>query len=103
MLADVTKINAVRSSTVSTSVSYKSDFKWLQEKKSKGLRAGKRGGQAKDSPYSIHFPGYVAWRWFHNAAEKYAGVPSWMNHIFWYAVACIPRQNSGRSRKFTDV
>ncbi|GFT29593.1 hypothetical protein TNCV_4890471 [Trichonephila clavipes] len=61
MTAGVMAICAVRSSTVTTGVSYTSDFMWLQKKKSKGLRwSGERGRQAADPSRPIYLPGYVA-------------------------------------------
>ncbi|GFT30396.1 hypothetical protein TNCV_2376901 [Trichonephila clavipes] len=39
-----TTIRSVRSSTAATGVSYTSDFRWPQKKKSKGLRSGEHAG-----------------------------------------------------------
>ncbi|GFW06391.1 hypothetical protein TNCV_4774251 [Trichonephila clavipes] len=44
MSAETTSNRAVRSSTVAICVSYISDFRLSQKKKSKGLRSGKREG-----------------------------------------------------------
>ncbi|GFT82534.1 hypothetical protein TNCV_1633411 [Trichonephila clavipes] len=45
-------ICVVRSSPEAIRVSYTSDFRWPQKKKSKGLRSGKWGGQETSSPWS---------------------------------------------------
>ncbi|GFW68985.1 hypothetical protein TNCV_2918831 [Trichonephila clavipes] len=54
-------IQAMRSSTVATSISHASDFGFLHKQKLKGLRCGERGGQETSPPHPIHLPGYVAW------------------------------------------
>ncbi|GFT68583.1 hypothetical protein TNCV_1841811 [Trichonephila clavipes] len=76
MLAEATTIHAVKSITIATGVSYISDFRWPQKKKSKGMRCGQLEGQATGSPSPIHFPGYVTWWWLRTAIEKCAGAPS---------------------------
>ncbi|GFV59838.1 hypothetical protein TNCV_4739661 [Trichonephila clavipes] len=48
-------IRAMRSSIVTTGISYTSDFRWFK-KKSKEQRSGKREGQAAGTPLSIHLP-----------------------------------------------
>ncbi|GFW86750.1 hypothetical protein TNCV_2809051 [Trichonephila clavipes] len=49
MPAEVTTIHVMRSSSVSTCVSYERDFRSLQKKKSKGYRSGQRGGHQQVS------------------------------------------------------
>ncbi|GFV96744.1 hypothetical protein TNCV_3388371 [Trichonephila clavipes] len=62
-------MSVVRSSiTVDSGVSYISNCKWLQKKKSKGLKSWEQGGKTTSPPRPINLPGYVAWR--------YAGVIS---------------------------
>ncbi|GFU17543.1 hypothetical protein TNCV_616981 [Trichonephila clavipes] len=56
MSAKIKTICAVRSCPITTSVSYISDFRWFQTKKFKGLRTGKRGGQAT-GPFPNPLPG----------------------------------------------
>ncbi|GFX42930.1 hypothetical protein TNCV_5072941 [Trichonephila clavipes] len=63
MSAEVTMIHALRSSTVDIGVSHTCDLWQPQEKKFKGFRSRKRGGQAISPPHSILLPEYVAWRW----------------------------------------
>ncbi|GFU14230.1 hypothetical protein TNCV_3579071 [Trichonephila clavipes] len=70
VLAKATTIHGLRSSTVSTSVSYTSDFRWPQKKKSKELRSGELGGKETDPPRPISLLGYVKSRWFHPAVSR---------------------------------
>ncbi|GFT27075.1 hypothetical protein TNCV_4675941 [Trichonephila clavipes] len=62
----------MKCSIVDTGVSYTSDSRRPQKKKSKGLRSGERGAQAIDPPCSVHLPGCAAWRCLHPAIEKCA-------------------------------
>ncbi|GFX72280.1 hypothetical protein TNCV_4552021 [Trichonephila clavipes] len=59
MSAEATTIRVMRSSSVVTGVSHISDFRWPQKKKLKGLRSGKRGGQATGPSHPIYLPGYI--------------------------------------------
>ncbi|GFT31396.1 hypothetical protein TNCV_608291 [Trichonephila clavipes] len=76
----------MRAGRSSTGVYYTSKFKWLQKKKSKGLRSGERGDQATGT-----------------TIERSAGVPSCRNPAFWCAVAGILCSNSERRGNFAYV
>ncbi|GFS76661.1 DUF4817 domain-containing protein [Trichonephila clavipes] len=60
MSAERTPIRRVISANVVTGVPNTNDFRWLQKKKSKGLRSRELGNQAKGPSRSIHLPKYVA-------------------------------------------
>ncbi|GFV15814.1 hypothetical protein TNCV_987971 [Trichonephila clavipes] len=69
---------------------YTSDCRWLQKKKSKGLRSGYSGGQATGPPHPIHLLGYVEWGWLCTTIEKCTGASSRMNPTIWCVVAVLP-------------
>ncbi|GFV19242.1 hypothetical protein TNCV_1419291 [Trichonephila clavipes] len=94
-------IEVISLSIVSTGISYPSDFKWPQRKKSKKMRFRKYGGQRIGLPRLIHLPGYLALEWLRSAIEKWAGAPLCMNHRFWCAVVGALCSISKRSGKFT--
>ncbi|GFU79505.1 hypothetical protein TNCV_2915651 [Trichonephila clavipes] len=97
MSIEATTIRAVRSSTVANAISYTSDLRVAQKKKSEGLRFGENEDQAIDLPCSIYHRGYVAWRWLRTAIEKCAGATLCRNHLFCCAVADTPFTNSVRT------
>lgn len=96
--AEATNIIVARFSSVSTCFWYASDFKCSQKKKSKELRSGERGGQAKCQPRLIHLLEYVASWLLLTAVAKYIGAPSCMSHMLWHTMAGIPCIKAG-SRK----
>ncbi|GFS72244.1 hypothetical protein TNCV_2442761 [Trichonephila clavipes] len=96
MSVETTTIHDTRPSTVSTGVSYASDYRWHKKNKSKGSRSGMYGGQVTCSLRPIHFPGYVTWRWLSTGIEKWAGAPSCMNQPLWSAMVSNPCSNSWR-------
>ncbi|GFW93969.1 hypothetical protein TNCV_4812871 [Trichonephila clavipes] len=57
---ETTAAGAERLPTVTNGVSYRSDSRWSQQKKFKGLRFEEHGSQIIFPPRSIHLPGFVA-------------------------------------------
>ncbi|GFW36573.1 hypothetical protein TNCV_1955731 [Trichonephila clavipes] len=74
MSAEATTIHTLRFFSIATGVSYKNNFRWPHKKKSKKMRSVERGSQTTSPPCPIHFPRYVAWRWWLRIAiEKCTG------------------------------
>ena len=89
-------ICAIRSSDVFTGVSYTSDLRCPQKKKSSGLRFGEHAGQATGPKPPIHLPGYVELRWLRNSMKKCIGASSYIIYKFWRSVSCTCCSNSSR-------